>query len=328
MKKLFAYVIIPVCLFITGAVLAFYFYEEAYITVIQVHNENILPGNFTSSPLTRGMVFQSEVTASYNNLGAVQLRINTYDRINYNTIRFRLKEKGEENWLVSNKYVVDVFPNKLLYSFGFPVISDSAGKKYLFELTSDNGTPAQSIGFYGGYHEAATQYVFPVSSLMQDKKLLQMFVIEKVRSLAGDKYFVLYYGMFLIPTIVYFALLFLKSDRRIWLIELAAFGYMLYIFIFLPVAIQKDTMLYIFTIGVTVFLTYVFRVFYSTNTLPKYFSSQYLYILSVVLVGVLMLYIVLGKELEAERTAVGIYYITLSALMMMIRELSLKQKKT
>lgn len=326
MNKVIAYIVIPLCLFLGGTALAFYFYKEAYITVIQVHNENILSQVFLSTPLIQGAVLRTELVASYDNLGAVQLRINTFNRINYNTIHFRLREKGTTNWLVSNVYVVDVFPNKLLYSFGFPAIADSGGRTYEVELSSENGTPAQSIGFYGGYHEAATLYVFPLETLLQDKQRMSVFVTAKLYSLVTDPYFLVYYGIFLVPTILYFSLSYIRPKRLLWITEISLFAYMIIVYIFLPVLIHLDAMLYIFIVGMAVFSIHVFRIFYPSAVLPKYFSSAYICSVAIVLVGVLLLYIVLGRELEAERTAVGIFYITLSALIVMVRELSQPSK--
>lgn len=314
MGKIIRNVLLPICLVIMGAILGVWFYGEAYVTTIQVHHESPLSKDFFDSPLLQGKVLRGELVAVHDNLGALKFRVKTYNRINYDTIHFHLREKGHSSWDVENTYVVDRFTDKLLYGFGFPPIQHSKGKTYEFELWSENGTPADSIGFYDGYHAMASQYVFRRDTILAYPQLLRFVVRAKSQNLLSDPYSVLYYGMFLIPLFLYILLVSIKNKSILYGLEILFFVYMVAIYIFLPVRIHQDTIAYIFVLGV---LTIIM------NT----YTSFHAFAISIGLLVLLEISIFLGNDLESTRIATGIFYSIVLALIIANQELLRGRKK-
>lgn len=92
---------------------------------------------------------QQEFTASTNNLGNIILELQVlepnkvYLKENEKpdgtivplTLEFKIKEVGATSWLAINQYHFDRKLDRQGYPIGFPVIEDSRGKNYLFELT-------------------------------------------------------------------------------------------------------------------------------------------------------------------------------------------------
>ncbi len=58
---------------------------------------------------------------------------------------FRLKESGRESWYYEANYNTDQFLPGKLFPFGFPIIPDSNGKTYIFEIESLRGTVGSGI---------------------------------------------------------------------------------------------------------------------------------------------------------------------------------------
>lgn len=319
MEKIIRYGLLPVCLVVVSLILSVWFYGEAYITTIQVSHESLFPNDFFDTPLTKGKMLRGEVVAAYNNFGALKLRVKTYNRINYDTIYFRMREKGHATWEVKNAYVVDTFTNKLLYGFGFPSILDSRGKTYEFELWSENGTPNNSIGFYNGYHSAASQYIFRRDTLLNNN-LLRTFLREKSYSLLRDPYAILYYGMFLVPLFLYLFFVFIKNKYFLYSIEILFFAYMIVVYIFLPVRIHQDTIIYIFILSISMFSMNIYSNLSHRKVIPRLTASG-LFVLSIGLLILLEINIFLGNGFETTRIATGMFYTMFLALMLANYEL-------
>jgi hypothetical protein len=317
MGKKLSYLLLPGFLMVVGTWLSLWFYEEAYITTVQVHHEKQLSKEFFEGPLVRGEVLRGEVVAAYNNFGTLRLRVRTYNRVNFNRIHFLLREKGDSDWEVQNTYIVDRFVDKLLYGFGFPPIPDSKGKTYEFELSTEDGTPDNSIGFYGGYHPLASQYVFERDTLLADPQMLIFFLRAKSLSFINDPYFILYYGMFLIPAFLFPSLMFTKKKYVLFGLEILSFAYMVVIYIFLPVNIHQDTIVYIFGLSVITLIL---------NIYPQRFTSSHAFAIAIGLLVLLEANIFLVNDFENTRIATGIFYSTVLGLILANREL-LKQEK-
>ncbi|MBU2544290.1 hypothetical protein KJ618_02370 [Patescibacteria group bacterium] len=326
MIRLFKDFIIIATLFLLGTLLSLWWYKEVYITAIQEQQSETIPASFTKEPLVKGKTLHFEITAKHNNLGVLKLRPKIYNRINYDTIYFRLREKGKETWEINNSYVVDRFEDKLFYPFGFPIIPNSEGRIYEVEITSEKGTPTDSIGFYSGYNSIATQYIFPIKTIVTSNKMLTWFLLAKVISLFKDLYFIMYYVIFLIPVILYVLIKYIKNNFLFYFIEIFIFLYMLINYIFVSIAMDSSVIIYILTIGFFIFVSHLFRFFEKYFSIYR-FSPSWLYSLSAILVVYLLINIAFNKVLESTRIALAIYYTTLLALALSFVELVVKQKK-
>lgn len=326
MIRQFKNLVIIAVLFVLGTLLSLSWYKEVYITAIQEQHDETLSTSFTKKHLLRGQTIHFEITAKHDNFGVLKLRPKTYNRINYDTIYFRLREKGKETWEVNNAYVVDRFEDKLFYPFGFPMIPNSKGHTYEVEISSEKGTPSDSIGFYGGFNSIATQYIFPIDTIITNKETLFSFLSAKIISLLNKVYFVMYYVLFLIPIILYILTKGVKNNFLFYFIEILIFLYMLFVYIFIPVTMDSSVIIYILTIGFFIFVSHLFRFFEQYFSIYR-FSPSWLYSLSALLVVYLLINIAFNRVLESTRIALSIYYTTVLALALSFAELVVKYKK-
>jgi|WetSurMetagenome_2_1015567.scaffolds.fasta_scaffold337604_2 hypothetical protein len=105
---------------------------------------------FNQTPLSQNALLpdnkvSSDFVSKYNNLGIIAIRFNTFSRINNDTLTFRLKEKGQSDWYYQNNYKTDQFQDQELFPFGFPIISDSKNKTYIFEIQSQHGKADDAV---------------------------------------------------------------------------------------------------------------------------------------------------------------------------------------
>lgn len=78
--------------------------------------------------------FQASFVAPEANLGALDLKFDTSRSQQTKRITLRLKKAGAETWFYENTYLVNDFYNRAFYPFGFPVIVDSAGQIFIYEV--------------------------------------------------------------------------------------------------------------------------------------------------------------------------------------------------
>jgi len=232
-----------------SVVLAVFLYNETYITsLISYHGADSYI-SYTDNPLTHGVIIRGNITAGYNNLGIISFHINTFNRLNNNTLVFRLKEQGNIDWFVVNSYVTDRFVSGESYPFGFPPITDSKGKTYEFELYSENGRPDNSIGILPGYGGPASHYVFTRSELISDNQLGIQFIFEKIRNLFSDIHFLIFLTIFIIPGWYLFVSKDTKKNSHLQTVGVFVGLYSGLVYIFIPATIRSET---IFIIAVAI----------------------------------------------------------------------------
>jgi hypothetical protein len=277
MKKILFSLIIFIAFCLMGLVVGVVGYQDVNPTSLLIYHDNV---PVSSGLILPGRSVHSEFVATENNLAILRIRLRTYNRMNTTHFVFRLREKGMMNWSVTNTYVLDRVPDGLLYPFGFSPITDSKGKTYEFELLSSDSTPDNAIGVSGGYHGIAAQYVQPLSQ----------FYPEKIISTIRDPYSDLYFGMFMIP-----ALIFLFKRFRLLL-----FGCLLVLYTYLPVSVHSNIVLFI--------------------------AVTELFVGNAFLIGILLLLqipvtIAFGNILAANRLATLVFFSLLSGVIMAIKEL-------
>src|SRR5260221_8552219 len=142
MKKIVIPIVVFIFLCIIGSVVGVMGYRDANPTSLLIYYDNvsISPGLILPSKNLSG-----EFIATENNLAIVRLRLKTNNRLNTTHLVFRIREKGREDWLVTNTYALDKVPDGLLYPFGFPKIKDSKGRVFKFELSSPDGKSDNAI---------------------------------------------------------------------------------------------------------------------------------------------------------------------------------------
>lgn len=233
MKKVWVRSSIFIILCVCGLILSQVCLDETNITSLLSYHDRSVYTLHSPKPLVPAQGIYGEFQAVNDNLGMVKLRIRTFNRINTTHIRFQIREKGNSTILATNEYATDRFEDGLLYPFGFPVITDSKGKWYVFALDSLDGTFDNAIGVVSGYHDTATQYVFGKTKIFSAPDVSLAFLSQKIKSLVFDPYMILYMSIFLLPSFVF---LFPRYHKI-----LAIYGLLIYTYI--PLLMHSNAIL-------------------------------------------------------------------------------------
>jgi hypothetical protein len=176
--------------------------DTKLLTLIQTIRSNsdktisLLPDNKVSS----------DFVSKYNNLGIIAIRFNTFSRINNDTLTFRLKEKGQSDWYYQNNYKTDQFQDQELFPFGFPIISDSKNKTYIFEIQSQHGKADDAVAISQIQPILVSKYTFTINELFHQKRFLLSFIFNKTINILSDVNITSYSFSFLLP--LYYFLIF------------------------------------------------------------------------------------------------------------------------
>ncbi|MBA4319665.1 MAG: hypothetical protein C0412_14790 [Flavobacterium sp.] len=232
-KRLILYVFMIIGTFVIG----FVSYTNTYITTL---------GDITmikrSAPITSQSTFTGIFTALYDQLGTIRIRVKTEGRINTNTLVFRLREKGQTNWIVENTYKTDRFIDGELYPFGFSIITNSKGRIYEYELSSPDGTRNNTVIIMSGPYSLQTDYNYSFSQLRSDFKLGKWFFQRKIQELFKTYAHLLYWCMCLIPLF-----LFMNNGKKKYSNFTTIFLLLFFMsnYIFSPLMIHSNFPLYI-----------------------------------------------------------------------------------
>lgn len=171
---------IPLLLFCAGTILfiRYIVYSDFSFTVLSHYHDKGIFKPFKSDELHNGQSIRGSFTASDNYLGIVALRFNTFDRKNDDIITFRIKESRQNEWYSKQSYRTTLEHDQL-YNFGFPLIADSYGKSYTFELLSTRGKRGDAIALSEKEPVAATKYKYSRHAFMVNKSLIPSFYWTK-----------------------------------------------------------------------------------------------------------------------------------------------------
>ena len=157
--------------------------QQAFSAVNQTMDK-VTYTNVSSGELLKGQKLQGTFTANDNYLGQVSIRFYNFGRINPDSVIFRIKEQEQSNWYYEGTYKTDQFQPDMLFPFGFPIINNSKGKAYLFEVESLNGLPEHSIGLSTVTPLGATLYQYPKKLLLSNPKtFVNFFVNNKIKKI-------------------------------------------------------------------------------------------------------------------------------------------------
>ncbi len=182
--KVFLWRIIPLLLFLfwLGLTVFYIIYIDTSFSAIS-YNEKLSSFTYlTYNKLLKGNSVRGYFTAEDKNLGIVAVRFQTFLRPAYqdeDKLLFQIKEKGSKDWYYENKYRIGFVYDLQFMPFGFPIIHDSKGKTYEFAITSLNGNANNSVAVSNRGQILTTKYKYTKKELLQDKKLLLIFSIQK-----------------------------------------------------------------------------------------------------------------------------------------------------
>jgi hypothetical protein len=171
--------------------------QEAFSVANKTMNKAAY-SNVSSGELLKGQKLQGTFTANDNYLGQVSVRFYNFDRINPDSVIFRIKEQGQNNWYYQGTYKTDQFQPDMLFPFGFPVINNSKGKTYSFEVESLNGLPEHSIGISTVAPLGATLYQYPKKLLLSSPRtFVKFFVNNKIKKIQINGQTFVAFGIYL-----------------------------------------------------------------------------------------------------------------------------------
>lgn len=182
--KLIKYFVILFFLFLIwflGTFWAIIKYDQSVLIMSFSHNTN----DFTQinhEKLMKGQKISGEFVAKDDNLGIVSLRFKSFQRVSYkqeDKLIFRLKEKGAKDWYYKNQYRSGFIYDMPFLPFGFPIIKDSFGKTYVFELESLNGNAVNGVALSSREPILASKYATDRNDILHNPAKLVSFAFKK-----------------------------------------------------------------------------------------------------------------------------------------------------
>src|SRR5688572_19766846 len=138
--------------------------DEQTVPTQSTYNPNRVTDRLDNH-LLQGEKLTATVRATENNFGIWLFKFAKLASIVSDTVIFRIKKEGDENWYYENKYKADQFQDNQYFTFGFPPISDSKDKSFVFEIESTSGTYKYGIGISLDDPKVALVYGYSKSDL-------------------------------------------------------------------------------------------------------------------------------------------------------------------
>ena len=204
--KIFTSKIIPIILLLIWLIFVVsYLNKENYFSFSIEKSLNALSlGDYRGDPLLRGHVIRINYLSPHSYLSSVGVRFNTFYKTNSDTLRFRIKEIGSDDWYYEDKYRVDQFRQLQYFYFSFPVIKNSSGKYYQIEVESLGGTDGNYVAVAGPLDQSArVRHDFTKENLSKNTRLLAYFVFNKLFFLVSDPKFLKHLLLYSTPLIYY-----------------------------------------------------------------------------------------------------------------------------
>ncbi|GIW61558.1 MAG: hypothetical protein KatS3mg089_0410 [Patescibacteria group bacterium] len=177
--------------------------ESGFTVLIYQHGKENF-SNFNSRQILAKEKRIGEFRAQYDYLGIVAVKFNTFSKINDDYLLFRIKEKGSNKWYYENKYKVDQFQNNQLFPFGFPVIADSFGKTYVFEIESLHGESGNAVALSSIDPVFVTKYQYPSKEILGNiNKATSFLKIKLINSFSNKAFLISSVSIFITVNSIY-----------------------------------------------------------------------------------------------------------------------------
>lgn len=174
-KKYLKWFIIPVLLVICSLLLIVLNGSDSFSVLVSQHSKNNII-SYGVSDLLRGKKIEGNFISTYPNLGIVAVRFDTKGKSVDDTVIFRIRENNERSWHYEGTYNTNQFQDNGFFSFGFPTLVNSSGKRYMFEIESVRGTTLDSINLTSKEPIYVAKYQFV------DWKSNPLFIILKIEN--------------------------------------------------------------------------------------------------------------------------------------------------
>lgn len=137
--------IVPIILFVIIFAQSLNALDMGRLSKIEVPVLDPDSGEDTPHLFLANQAWSTTFVSSEDNLGIVSIRFNTFGKINQDSLEFKIKEVDSNEWLSITQHTVDQFQPGELFPFGFPIQTQSQGKKYLVELNSNSGVMGNAV---------------------------------------------------------------------------------------------------------------------------------------------------------------------------------------
>lgn len=204
-KKIIVNYIIPFILI--GGWVFFVFYRAFIIEhVFSIVTDSYSHTNLISAPqgeIMQGGKITGFFNANYDYLGILGFKTWNFYRINKDRIVFRIKEKGASDWHYVYEYNTDQFQPNNYFTFGFPIIPDSKGKTFEFDIESLHGQTGDAIGISTDDPVFIAKFQYPKNWVLSTPKTISYFALLKIHNLIKNSEFTSFIYIYLLPAILY-----------------------------------------------------------------------------------------------------------------------------
>lgn len=216
-NKIITFLIIPLVLIGVWVTLSILFTSEFSLSSLTYPHSSSDVLQTPEGKLLKGKKITGEFTAKDNNIGIIILRFKSFVRYDYageDVLVFKIKEKGQKDWSFISVYKAGILENKLNFPFGFPIISNSQGKMYEFEIESQNGNEKNAIELNTNTPTFSTVYLYPKEEITASKKRMLAFGLKKTYTSFTNPDFLLQSSIFLIPLALYCVFMVYRSKYK------------------------------------------------------------------------------------------------------------------
>ncbi len=143
------------------------------------------------------------ITSTDNYLGIISIRFNQ-KQIQKIGSEFRIKELKSLDWYHVATIEASQFSALPLYPFGFPVIENSRGKTYEFEIELLDKTGNRKLELSREKPVLISQYKYPKEVLLNHPNLLVSFIYKKISYYITSKKLWKIFTVYSLPALFYF----------------------------------------------------------------------------------------------------------------------------
>ena len=157
-------------------------YDKNFFSLTRTHSHTSVD-NFSEDKIYRGNKISGSFVSEYNYLGTVSLNFTYSQRVAFkkeDTLTFKIKEKGASSWYFEAPYRSGIVFDTTFFPFGFPIIENSVGKTYEFELFSYKGNEENALALKRGYPTIESRYLIPRNETTGDLYSFFDFISNKI----------------------------------------------------------------------------------------------------------------------------------------------------
>lgn len=187
-------------------------YNKIHTTPIIIEHNNSVGQSFVSKN---------------KNIYRVAVLVATYNQSISETFNFKLKEVNSLDWIYEiDNTTVDLFDNSYLY-FDFPIIEESKGKEFYFEITLLDDKDDEKIAYWiskdNSYNEGALYINNKIISdgdltfqLQSNQKIVKQVYDDLTVHISQQKGFFIFYFF----TILFVVVLLIKELRKLYILRI------------------------------------------------------------------------------------------------------------